>query len=557
MNLLKLLFTNTKKWIALSVILSVVSAFSSIGMLSMINNSIEGDIQNILANAGYFLGLVVLLFLTGVVSQAALTKIGHQIVYRLRMLMVKRVIDTSIERIESIGAHRVYAVLTKDINVIGKAFNKLPVVMYNAILVLGGMLFLAYLSIPFFFVTIGVTVLAIAVDRYIGQKMIFLLKQVREEEDKLYKQYEGVIDGRNELKLDADRRYYLYNNLLNEVTQSCRDKQIRSDYYWAVNMNLIITLIFILIGTITFLGTSVMPTDLEVLVGFVITIMFLRTPLTSLVDTIPDILAGKVALYKIQQLSFHAYEPDMLLDVSKGLPEPTQFTRLQLHGITYTYPGKDDEYHFCLTPINLIFKPGEIVFFVGGNGSGKSTFAKLLTGLYQPHNGHISVDGRVIDEQNIEWYRAFFSAVFCDFYLFDRVVGRAGNQVADSTIQYYLEKLQIAHKVSVSQGQFSSTDLSQGQRKRLALLMAYVADRPIILLDEWAADQDPQFRKVFYTELLPEFKRQGKTIVAITHDDHYFHMADRIYRFDAGELTDYESSSVEELATDSPNMHLV
>jgi putative ATP-binding cassette transporter len=175
------------------------------------------------------------------------------------------------------------------------------------------------------------------------------------------------------------------------------------------------------------------------------------------------------------------------------------------------------------------------VFIVGGNGSGKSTLAKLITGLYIPEAGEIRLDEELITEQNREWYRQHFSVVFSDFYLFDELWGLE-NSGLDSKVQEYLKVLQLDHKVKVTNGKFSTTALSQGQRKRLALLTAYLENRPIYLFDEWAADQDPAFKKIFYTELLTKLRDQGKTVLVISHDDRYFHLADRIVKLEYGKV---------------------
>jgi putative ATP-binding cassette transporter len=172
---------------------------------------------------------------------------------------------------------------------------------------------------------------------------------------------------------------------------------------------------------------------------------------------------------------------------------------------------------------------------VGGNGSGKSSLAKLITGLYIPENGEIILDENLITENNREWYRQHFSVVFSDFYLFEELLGLENNNL-DIQAQKYLEKLQLDHKVKIENGQLSTTALSQGQRKRLALLTAYLENRQIYLFDEWAADQDPLFKDIFYTQLLPELKTQGKTILVISHDDHYFHLADRIIKLNYGKI---------------------
>lgn len=190
---------------------------------------------------------------------------------------------------------------------------------------------------------------------------------------------------------------------------------------------------------------------------------------------------------------------------------------------------------FKLGPIDLVFEPGQITFIVGGNGSGKSTLAKLITGLYVPRTGTVSLNGERIDHENIEWFRQNTSAIFTDFHLFEDYLGfdRPG---IDAEVQHYLEELQIAHKVTVQDGTLSTINLSQGQRKRLALLTALLEDRSIYLFDEWAADQEPKFRDVFYTEILADLKARGKTVIVITHDDRYFHLADQLVKLDFGRV---------------------
>jgi putative ATP-binding cassette transporter len=175
------------------------------------------------------------------------------------------------------------------------------------------------------------------------------------------------------------------------------------------------------------------------------------------------------------------------------------------------------------------------MFLVGGNGSGKSTLAKLLTGLYIPETGEIIADGKPITDQNREWYRQKFSAVFSDFYLFDKLLGLVSSDI-DAKTQEYLTKLQLNHKVTVQNGRLSTTALSQGQRKRLALLTTYLEDRPFYVFDEWASDQDPVFKNIFYTQLVPDLKSRGKTVLVISHDDRYFHLADRVVKLDYGKL---------------------
>ncbi|HEU4769863.1 MAG TPA: ATP-binding cassette domain-containing protein, partial [Pyrinomonadaceae bacterium] len=217
-------------------------------------------------------------------------------------------------------------------------------------------------------------------------------------------------------------------------------------------------------------------------------------------------------------------------------PQPLpKWQRLEVNQVVYHYRPEDGSEGFTVGPIDMQLTPGEIVFVTGGNGSGKTTYAKLLTGLYVPDAGEIRCNGFAVNDENRFAYRQNFSSVLIDFFLFDCLLGLDAGE-ADAEISGYLTALDLAHKVEVRKGLLSTTGLSQGQRKRLALLTAYIENRPIYVFDEWAADQDPVFKDVFYYQLLPELKQRGKAVVVISHDDRYFNIADRLIKLDSGRV---------------------
>lgn len=215
--------------------------------------------------------------------------------------------------------------------------------------------------------------------------------------------------------------------------------------------------------------------------------------------------------------------------------QATSPMRLRLCAIRHTYRVESEENTFHLGPISLEMESGELIFLIGGNGSGKTTLAKLLLGLYTAESGQIEWNGQGVTEESIDDYRQLFSVVFADFFLFDQLLGLE-SIASDEQAQAYLRKLQLAHKVQTSNGSLSTLDLSTGQRQRLALLTAYLEDRPVYLFDEWAAGQDPQFKELFYRQLLPELRNRGKLVIVISHDDHYYDSADRIVKLDFGQV---------------------
>jgi putative ATP-binding cassette transporter len=219
-------------------------------------------------------------------------------------------------------------------------------------------------------------------------------------------------------------------------------------------------------------------------------------------------------------------------------------SELILRGVRHKFPGLTEDRPFTLGPIDLVIRGGELLYIVGGNGSGKTTLAMLMLGLYEPEAGHIELNGVAVDRSNLACYRQHFSAVFADFHVFDEVFCAVQNEAAERAKQY-LDVLGLAHKVKVGSNMFSADNLSLGQRKRLALVSSYLEDRPIYLFDEWAADQDPDFKRFFYTDLLPELKGRGKMVIVISHDDAYFRYADRTIKLTDGALVMADASKMD------------
>lgn len=539
MMLLKELLIDARWRIFLAVLCSALSAASSIGLIGYINRSLEQGLDDLSQALALFAGLLLLLFVSGTLAQWLLVQIGHRLVYQLRLRLVGKVLGTALERIERLGSPRIYNALTKDVTTVATAFKQLPISLYNGLLLVAGLAYMAWLSLPFFALTLAVIAFGVVLDVLLGRKVKRLMQQVRQQDDQLTEQFEATINGRCELALSRERRQLLYNQRLEPIAQASLQASVRADTLWAINLNWTSLLVFVLIGTLFFLGQGLGLLSQQVVVGYVLAIMFLRTPISMILDAVPAVIRGHVALQAIDDLDLgdtvHFTQP-------AKAAEP--FRELRLSNVQYRYPGQGDEFAFQLGPIDLHIRRGELIFIVGGNGSGKSTLAKLLTGLYQPSEGTVTLNGVTLDASNSEWHREHFAAIFADFYLFADVLGENGQLYGlEERVDHYLQRLGLAHKVQFMEGRLSTTALSQGQRKRLALLLLMMEGREVLLLDEWAADQDPVFRHVFYHELLPELQAAGKTVIAISHDDRYFDVADRIYRLDYGQLVDYDRSS--------------
>ncbi|MCO6440351.1 MAG: cyclic peptide export ABC transporter [Nitrococcus mobilis] len=537
MSVFKSLIQRFRGLLLLTLIASVLSAVASIALINEINTLIAAPEAFDSARIGLAIALLLMLFVCGFGSQALLTALGHRVVYELRMVMVKRVLDTGIEQQERIGAPTLYATLTKDITSIGQAFNRVPFVLYNGVLVAGSFAYLAWLSWQLFLLSALVVGLGAGLAQILMMRMRALMKIVRDTDDRIYAGYEATIDGRYELALNAWRKRRFYERDFEPAVEFARATEVSADRYWTLSLNLTVTIILGLTFGVFIAGVAFdIPSDN--VVAYVLVLMFLRTPLNDLVGGLPILLAGGVALGKIDSLKLEPYRADFNARQETAAASPGN-ELLVLEEVVYEYPRVGDECGFRLGPVNLRLRTGEMLFIVGGNGSGKSTLAKVLTGLYRPSTGLLRLKGIAVTDDRLEWYRSHFSTVFSSFHLFERLVG-PGGEFDPALAQAFLERLRLERKVAIDGDCLSTTRLSQGQRKRLALLAAHVEQRPILLLDEWAADQDPVFRSFFYFELLPELKRCGKTIVAISHDDRYFGIADRVLKCESGVLQEYK-----------------
>ena len=301
---------------------------------------------------------------------------------------------------------------------------------------------------------------------------------------------------------------------------------------------------FIAIGLLLFLWPRIAQADSATLTGYALTVLYLMSPLEQIIGWLPFLGWAMNSVGQIERLGLALdEEAEENTALTPGYPvlRVADWHEIELVGATHAYRREGQPNGFVLGPIDVTINRGQIVFIIGGNGSGKTTLAKLITGLYLPENGHLRLDGRPITPAGApgtlgcEGYRQLFSVVFDDAVLFESLWGLEAADL-DQRAQEYLRQLELGHVVTVTNGVFSTTKLSRGQRKRLALVTAYLEDRPIYLFDEWAADQDPMFRKIFYQRLLPELKSRGKTVVAVTHDDRYFAVADQVIKLEEGKV---------------------
>jgi len=520
--------------VSASIVLGMLGGLSVTVLLATINNALHSDDGLTRTVVMIFAGLCTLALLTTILSDIGTNYVGQHIIAKLRKELGEKVLSAPIDQIERYRSHRLIPVLTHDVDTISDfAFAFAPLAISMTV-TLGCLGYLAMLSWPMFLmmlvaIAIGTTIQAIA--RAKGMRGFYA---ARDSEDELQKHYNAIAEGAKELRIHRPRRQRMFVAGIQKTAEKICDTQIRSINTFVIAKSFGSMLFFVVIGMALALQSLWPSADKAVMSGFVLVLLYMKGPLEHLISTLPIISRAQIAFRRIAELSeqFSSPEPHLLLQDQGS--KPAAVNSLELRNVRYAFPAVEGSEPFRLGPVNLRIEQGDIVFIVGENGCGKTTLIKLLLGLYAPTEGEIRVNDKPITAVNRDDYRQNFTTIFADYYLFDDLI--QGDREVPQDATRYLERLEIAHKVSVRDGAFSTTDLSTGQRKRLALVNAWLEERPVLVFDEWAADQDPTFRRIFYTELLPDLKRLGKTIIVISHDDRYFDVADQLVRMEAGKV---------------------
>ncbi|MDO9139054.1 MAG: cyclic peptide export ABC transporter, partial [Methylobacter sp.] len=468
-------------------------------------------------------------------SHYLLNRLSAKIVCDLRIQISRLILAAPYPYLQKLGKSALLANLTEDITAIANASQLLPVVCINFAVVAGCMAYLSWLSWHLALVLAGVIVFGVLSSSLFREWPKKAVLKAREEYDVLGSGFRALTEGVRELKLHRRRSDAFMAQSLAASAEAYRRYSFRGAVAYLLVNQWAQLLYYLVIGVILYVFPVWQAIDQDVIRGYALVFLFMMSPLTILTNSLPVFGRANVSLQKVRQLGDQLKRQIEQSDRSSKPVLCVTFFGLSLQGVTHSFHREKENRNFTLGPIDLDFKPGELVFLVGGNGSGKTTLAMLLVGLYMPEQGGICWNGDVVNEGNRDDYLQNFSVIFSDFYLFDELYG-VDNENNHALIDDYLQRLHLHHKVRVDNGRFSSVNLSQGQRKRLALLVAYLEDRPFYVFDEWAADQDPEFKHLFYTELLPALRARGKTVLVISHDDRYFYLADRCVKLEEGQI---------------------
>lgn len=564
------------KWLLfLAAIISVLSAAAGMATLSLFTDEIEkvqrgGTDFN--SSFEMFVILVISVVVLGILSQYILSRLSTSVVCELRNTMTRRLLNTPYAVIERIGGHRVYATLTKDISNISVGMEALPNFVYSLSTALLCVAYLFFLSWELSLLVVSMLAFVIVVAGIGSWVGMLFQEKVREKEDDLFEGMKELVEGGRELNTNRSRKDYFYENQMQPLYEGIKWTSLKASAIFIFLGNWSLGFIFCIIGTVVYGAQYVLgEVPVSLVVSFIMVILFMIDPIQVVFDTMEDFGNYLVSAKKIRNLSL-IEDQETTIGLLIENKTSNDWKTIQVKDLIFKYNSGDtlslvdvdddddleksdtvkDAYEFSVGPINLEISRGDIIFMTGGNGSGKSTFAKVLVGLYEFSSGSLNFDkGENLTGDMLEWYRSQFSIIFSDFYVFKEVLNKRGELAKDEDILSRLKELKLDDKVSSSDGLLSTLSLSHGQKKRLALLLSYFEDAPINVYDEWAADQDPQFREYFYTKVLPELKQAGKTVVVVTHDDKYFNLCDHLIKFENGTVV-YDSKKTSKVLPTIP-----
>jgi len=518
------------------IILTLINGFSSGLIIFTISESFNRNLEYSKELLVYFVFSLLFFVYTLKLLQGRLIVITNEIAYEKRMHMINKIMCSSYQAIEVIGRDRIFSGLNNDCSVISQAPGIIIWLISNILTLYFCLSYLLTKSVWAFIASFSVILISGFISFITSRFAAKQWERNRDVQDIYFGQMQDLVNGFKELVLNKKRRFAFwtdinkYSRMSTELNKSASIKFMNFGLYNTLMYNIVF-------GVVVFVfPIFIHDLDVNQLRENLFIVFYMVGPFGSIANAVPQITQLNVNVKRINKLIADLDEistGDETIEQGAITSYPKDIS-IQFKDVVYKYKNKEgqkEESEFTLGPINAEFKSGEIVFITGGNGSGKSTLGKLITGLYTPIEGKILINGKNAElrEQN-----ELFSSVYSDFNLFKKLYGIDYKKKKDITMKY-LDMMRISDKVDINdEGEFASLELSTGQRKRLAFIVSCLEDKPMVIFDEWAAEQDPESRYYFYNDLLPMLKNQGKGIIVITHDDRYFNLADKMMKLESG-----------------------
>lgn len=456
----------------------------------------------------------------------------------LRLRVADRLRNAELTVIERIDRGELYTTLSQEPNQISQTFQYIVAALQHVVMLAFCLIYISWISPAAFVVIVGATALLLALHRRLRRRLDAALSDVLRGDAEVVSALNDLVDGFKEVRINSRKSEGLFGSLMG-LSEESRRRKVAVSAISIVVLTYGNVLLYGILGAVVFVLPMYVSGFSTVVSQMTAITLFVVGPLTYVVMLAPFVARANLCLTRLYELEARLGDPPdpSSLERIRSLGEKfAAFRHIEFNCISYTYRDENDQPSFAVGPLDLTIKRGETLFLIGGNGSGKSTLLKIVTTLYPTQTGTVRIDDARVEAEKTQGMRELYSCIFADFHLFGRLYGLP--EVEGSRVNDLLKKMDLDRKVTFEDGRFSTLNLSTGQRKRLALVEALLEDKPIYVFDEWAADQDIHFRRVFYEEILKDLRARGKTVIAATHDDRFWHLADRIIRLDAGKMAE-------------------
>jgi putative ATP-binding cassette transporter len=515
------------------ILFAIPNTLLSFGTLYIINNAISGK-EEFLKDYMWivFLSIIVYSYLLNIYFQKRLNRYAFSVLYENEKNIFEKILNTPLITLEKLGSQRFYTTI-QDIRVFG-SFSQIVTHTVNSLLMLTlCIVYMFTISTYSALIVLGLITVLASVFFIVINTMSKQLSILRKYNESYFSYVNDVIKGFKQLKADSRKRENLMNKHLIPNRETSRGMDYKINFVF-LSINLISQYgLYLVIGVILFLLPSLHLLSREEVIPYVVILLFISGPINNLINMQNVYSQYIVSNSRIRKFLEDFHNSDATTEFTEEKSH-VDFRSLEAHDICFYYDDPGSENGFALGPINFKIEQGEVIFIIGGNGCGKTTFINILTGLYRPSQGELILNGERNAHQHANTQN-LVSAIFTDNHIFSNNYddySLTGNKLYPEL----LKMMEMDKVVTDDQEESARRPFSKGQGKRMAMIFSLLEDKPILILDEWAADQDPHFRKYFYEHLLPELKRKGKTIIAVTHDDAYFKHADRIIKFDYGKI---------------------
>ncbi|MDI1443593.1 cyclic peptide export ABC transporter [Polyangium sp. 6x1] len=498
-------------------------------------NVLAGSPEKADVRALFLFGLTMAVYVLGARSTFhRTTSLVEAVLHRIRTRIVEKIERTELEGLERVGTAEIFDRVTENMSVVSEQGWVLGSFLQALFVLVFGLIYIATISLPAFALIALMLVFGFFIVQYRFEEVVDVLRQMGQLRLEFFERVMDLLKGFKEAKFSRRRGREIHDDIVG-MAESLRTGAVRTADGLSGVLVMPNCVLYILLGAVVFTLPRYIDVDTQTMASLVTCTAFVWGPFTSVAGGLNAVFRSSVAFEQIRTLEGKLDEAVQRAAVQKTEdPWNGRIGTLEAHDIVYEYPTGNGDKSFRVGPLSLDIEPGEVVFLVGGNGSGKSTLLKVLTGLYPRSGGELRVGGVLVQPENVAAYREMISAIYSDFHLFSKLYGMLDAE--PGAVRALIAEMGLQGKTSFEAQQFTRRALSTGQRRRLATIMTLLEDRPVYVFDEWAADQDPGFRRYFYEELVPALKRRGKTVIAVTHDDRYFHCADRVIKLSYGKV---------------------